>query len=371
MKGQWIGTYQGDGSSQIIVNIDEVQNHYDIEVNIAPNKKDFPATIAFMLTENISEQHELDAEVYAVEPGTGNPCNWDDIKDLYPNLEFYPDKAKVKLKLDDGKLTIDAILGTNDEFRCELKKRPDESESAIDGEKISWSDFRTYLNKLPDSNHLFRGQQKPWRLRTSFHRRGRYQIRKFLNKDVIELHQRLSAITSHYFDIDIPNQRGSFLNLLQHHGYPTPLLDWSYSPYVSAFFAFRDWPIGYRGNGDVRIYIFDNEAWEKDYPQISNLNPTFPHLSIAKFIAVGNTRLVPQQSATTITNLDDILDDIEEYVLLREQEKNSKYLRAIDISASEREAAMKDLRFMGITAGSMFPSLDGVCEELRERNFES
>jgi len=30
---------------------------------------------------------------------------------------------------------------------------------------------------------------------------------------------------------------------------------------------------------------------------------------------------------------------------------------------------MEDLSYMGITAGSLFPGLDGTCEELRERNF--
>ena len=114
------------------------------------------------------------------------------------------------------------------------------------------------------------------------------------------------------------------------------------------------------------IYIFDNKEWQQRYPQIQNADPSFPHLSVISFIAINNPRLVPQQSVTTLTNI----DDIEEYLLEKEAESGIKYLQAIDIPASEREKAMSDLRFMGITAGSMFPSIDGVCEELKERNFE-
>jgi hypothetical protein len=32
---------------------------------------------------------------------------------------------------------------------------------------------------------------------------------------------------------------------------------------------------------------------------------------------------------------------------------------------------MRELALMGITAGALFPGLDGSCEELRERLFSS
>lgn len=86
-----------------------------------------------------------------------------------------------------------------------------------------------------------------------------------------------------------------------------------------------------------------------------------------EFIAINNPRLVPQQSVTTITNL----DDIEAFIIERESKTKDIFLEAIDLSARNRKKAMRDLRFMGITAGSMFPSIDGICEEFRERNFKN
>ena len=113
--------------------------------------------------------------------------------------------------------------------------------------------------------------------------------------------------------------------------------------------------------------MFNNDVWQENYSQIQSLDPPYPHLSVIDFIALDNPRLVPQQSVTTATNV----DDIEAYVLEKERTSSIQYLQAIDIPATERDVAMRDLRFMGITAGSMFPSIDGVCEELRECNFDN
>jgi hypothetical protein len=89
-------------------------------------------------------------------------------------------------------------------------------------------------------------------------------------------------------------------------------------------------------------------------------------LSVIEFLAIDNERLIPQQAVTTMTNI----DDIEIYILSKENVKKYKYLWAIDIPVAERNYVMRELSFMGITAGSLFPGLDGACEDLREKMFD-
>lgn len=42
------------------------------------------------------------------------------------------------------------------------------------------------------------------------------------------------------------------------------------------------------------------------------------------------------------------------------------YVKTIDLRGFERPQVMQELRMMGIMAGSLFPGLDGACEQLRE-----
>jgi hypothetical protein len=45
-----------------------------------------------------------------------------------------------------------------------------------------------------------------------------------------------------------------YLVYLRHHGFPSPLLDWAYSPYVAAFFAFRDEPRWKPEQRSIHVY---------------------------------------------------------------------------------------------------------------------
>lgn len=380
MRGQWLGSYTGgnnqrgvNSDGKIMINIDEVGDHFEGVAYLYPTEKNqFFYTIAYFSTQNKNTNQATKAIIFPIHPRTGFQCTWEDIKTLAKELGgdleegTYTSNADVNVSVQHNRLHINAISAIGDTVTAVLDKSSGIAKSKIEGQKMSWDEFKSNLHTIAKRGYLFRGQQEPWSLCTSFHRRGRYRISEFTNKDVKQLHQQLSAITPHFFDLTVPDQNGAFFNLLQHHGYPTPLLDWSRSPYVAAFFAFRGRPINYDGDDVVRIYVFNNQEWLRHYRQIQNIDPPFPHLSVVEFIAINNPRLVPQQSVTTVTNL----HDIEAYIMERETETGVRFLGAIDIPARERDVAMRDLRFMGITAGSMFPSIDGVCEEIRERNFD-
>jgi hypothetical protein len=232
----------------------------------------------------------------------------------------------------------------------------------------SWEDFKKYVLTLDPYRFAFRGHtNNRWRLRTSFHRTGRASLWLYMSQDVAALHRQLSGLTAHRFNLGDALDYAAFLNLAQHHGYPTPILDWTQSPFVAAYFAFKDLrKADVTDDQMVRILIFDAKEWGKGFERASVLMPGFLHLTVLETLAINNPRALPQQSISTATNI----DDIEEYLGRVESNSGKSYLRAIDLPAKERRTVMQDLALMGITAGSLFPGLDGACLQLKERYFD-
>jgi len=304
MKGQWIGLYSGNVEGKLMISIDEVKGRYEGVAYITPHDQGIPSSVAYFESFEKSDHVEIEAKILPVNPNTGFEADWKEIKELFSDDVGHANSAKVSLHFKGNCLKVNAKTDIGSEFISTIMKPEEKVESSIEGKEKSWDEYKNEVSNLLSKGFLFRGQQKRWPLKTTFHRLGRFRISQFIKFDVKQLHQRLCALTPHYFNLADPKQNGAFFNLLQHHGYPTPLLDWSNSPFVSAFFAFRDWPKNYNGEEFVRVYLFDCEKWKATFRQIDYLDPPYAHLSVTDFISLNNPRMIPQQALTTVTNID-------------------------------------------------------------------
>jgi hypothetical protein len=370
MNGQWLGSYSGSSKGRIILNVDELSSNFAGVASLHSEDNQLPSVAVGFHTANKDRNIIFRTDwIHPIDHVSGMPVSWDSIKGQYRDGISISRYADVTGTWDENRVTLSWTTEIGSAGNCVLPRSQADQPSTIVPSIKDWEGYKAYVATLEMRRNLFRGQNKPWRLRTSYHRAGRADLLRFLQEDVQVLHKHLSARTKHVFDLNNPNENGAFFNLIQHHGYPTPLLDWTYSPYVAAFFAYRgisNEDARRAGENDkVRILVFDQALWKKNVNQISQLVSAQLHLSIGEFMAIENERMIPQQAASTVTNI----DDLESYIQLWET-TGSKYLTAIDLPVRERKKVICELGYMGITAGSMFPGLDGACEELKERNFE-
>jgi len=130
----------------------------------------------------------------------------------------------------------------------------------------SWADLceRVYEESWQEdimrfrSNYAFRGlSDKNYRLITSFERicgnltRLEYHLLRNFRK-----YARLD-------DVDISDSHWHWMTLAQHHGLPTRLLDWTYSPFVAMHYA----------TCETNRYDADGVIWKVDFVKTNRLLP--------------------------------------------------------------------------------------------------
>jgi hypothetical protein len=365
MQGQWLGNFAGTNTGEAIIELDEVGDHYEGRAYVFDNRVELPSTWAFLHLPKGAAAHSIDPLLlYPIDPRTLDFVTSDHIAQTYPDVTF-PRSATTNWDLSEHEIRVrwQTNIGTHGEAVL----------SKVDGRRASelvpininnWEEFRGYVRGLPAYKFMFRGQgSNQWRLRTAFHRTKRSDVVRFLQVDVGALHQHISSLTDHFFNLNNPIENGAFVSLVQHHGYPTPLLDWTYSPFIAAYFALR-----YAANDaeKVRVFIFDRELWRGDWNQVQKVAPARLHFSMLDAVALNNPRMVPQQALSTVTNA----EDIESYIAQKAAERPGRqYLHVIDLHIDQREEALRELSAMGITPGSVFPGLDGACAQLKDRFF--
>jgi len=368
MKGQWFGTYEGSNKGKIVVELDERDTFFAGIAYLFDENPNLPSIGGIIVTNDKSPVQKINVTPVPLQRLTGNFSNWREEAQYYPGTRF-PTEADVSISFSSHELNIDWKTDIETFGKAELKRTDSSRPSDLQAVQVSsWKQFKEFASDFPPDQLVFRGQEKSasWRLRTHFHRNGRYDLNKFRNTDIPQLYRATIQVSEHKFNMLDPDEVGSFYSLVQHHGYPTPLLDWSYSPYVAAFFAYSTLPKQHPHTDEtVRIFVFDAKAWIDRFQQVVRLGGVLPHFSVLHPLGYGNARIVAQQGMSTLTNV----DDIEEYIKGKEVEAGRLFLSAVDLPVSARNQVMGDLALMGITAASLFPGVDGVCKYLREKLF--
>jgi hypothetical protein len=259
-------------------------------------------------------------------------------------------------------------------------------------ELSSWADFEVHLGKLYFehaerkrlsgsyvSSLLFRGQANAcWQLATTLER---YTNSEFTFSDYFRTLRAslpyVETMTNSRWNLPSQDefeawtQRGfpggtipayDYLVYMRHHAFPSPLLDWTASPYVAAFFAFRN--ANDSGKNRVSIYAFQEwaeggKSWSTGDAFITGLGP----------YVRSHARHFLQQSEYTVCatrNGGELQFASHERAFVR-AESGQDMLWKFTIPATERRTVLQHLNRYNIHAFSLFGSEESLMETVASR----
>ena len=246
----------------------------------------------------------------------------------------------------------------------------------------SWDNFLKIISGSPYSNWAFRGHRKEaWPLASALSRYFRaFHIDRRAWPQQEGRILRVFKRKAHQFLAQPPDADDDFqwLAMMQHHGAPTRLLDFTWSPYVAAFFALE------RATGDAAVWALNPQniiaggirrspKSRKAAITTRAMDPrrkgNFARYFLKgdrEFIWLGepdimNRRLIAQSGTFVLAG---VLDKPIEQIARQYGDPKKMMAKFILPAGKVRETGLRELYRMNITYATLFPDLDGLARSL-------
>lgn len=372
--GQWWGEIKGDSNGKILVSVDKAMEDKQGALSIMPTDENtFPAIARIIFTSVDERMVKGNVDLF---------LGFTAREIVFPQdnerlrLSGYGEFAFNVIKDASGELSLKGAWKTNLNFKGSVelfKVRKPEAEPVK--KIISWDDYKkivsnpdkykwgvTYFRGHPDSKHP---------LQTLFHRQQCWDLYRYYREIIPELFDHLGVLNNTRYPTTAGSDFGSPLLLAQHYGFPTPLLDWTLSPYVAAFFAFSE-ILKPSGTKSIRVFAFHTERWTKEQPGHTIGDLITPGITIKplNIPLAGNKRAVAQSARSVFSSVENI-ENVLKFAEFQEKAEGmpEPYLDYFDINIGDKDKALYDLQSMNINELSMFPELHTACKVLRIKYF--
>jgi len=250
----------------------------------------------------------------------------------------------------------------------------------------NWKDFNEFIEPVtnyPPSGFgtIFRGQAcSEWPLKHSLSRKLSSSVdeesRIHIEKEAMTRFQQQGHSLIGATLLPKPDDLLGWWAVMQHHGAPTRLLDWTKSPFVALYFAVVDQP---DKDGAVWLVNFGSlmEAMEDTYefkeqvqrPDFSDHFQTkgVPHFLCPLDFSQQSQRMIAQQGLFTICRniMGDHGEIIDDTFKRADGAYDAAYTQLV-IPKAKKPEILRKLELFNITSSSLFPGIDGLGRSIGE-----